>query len=115
MHNMKSHIESSPCAKDIEDATSCRLLTSKEAASHLGFTSVRTIQNLRMRGVGPEAIKLPSGAVRYTRTSLDAWAKSSKSEPRNELTWQALRKRERQAARKGRDAERGRMAKEAGA
>lgn len=90
-----------------------RLLTTKEAATYLGYTSVRTLQNLRMRKAGPEAIKLPSGAVRYTQASLDEWAVSSKAKARNELTWQALREQERQAARKARDKERSKRAKEA--
>lgn len=94
-------------------AAPVRLLTTKEAATYLGYTSVRTLQNLRMRKAGPEAIKLPSGAVRYAQASLDVWAGSSQSMVRNEFTWQALRERERQEARKARDKDRSKRTKEA--
>jgi len=48
-----------------------RLLTEREAAVQLNL-SVRTLQQWRVRGIGPAYIKL-GRAVRYNATTLETW------------------------------------------
>lgn len=49
-----------------------RLINEQEAAAFLGFT-IRALQNWRVRGGGPEYLKLGSRSVRYQRRTLMAW------------------------------------------
>jgi len=53
-------------------AESPRLLTTAEAAAHLG-TSPRTLEDWRLRGGGPVFRKVGSRLVRYAPTDLDAF------------------------------------------
>jgi hypothetical protein len=48
-----------------------RRLTEREAAAELGI-SFRTLQQWRVRGVGPAFLKI-GRAVRYDAESLEAW------------------------------------------
>ncbi|HTG34971.1 MAG TPA: helix-turn-helix domain-containing protein [Thermoanaerobaculia bacterium] len=48
------------------------LKTEKEAAGLLGF-SVRTLQAWRVRGGGPQFVKVSARCVRYRLTDLDSW------------------------------------------
>lgn len=48
-----------------------RLLTEREAATELSL-SIRTLQQWRVRGVGPSFLKL-GRAVRYDADTLEAW------------------------------------------
>ncbi|MBK1717606.1 helix-turn-helix transcriptional regulator [Thiocystis violacea] len=48
-----------------------RRLTEREAAAELGI-SFRTLQQWRVRGVGPSFLKI-GRAVRYDAESLEAW------------------------------------------
>lgn len=52
-----------------------RLITETEAASFLGY-SVRALQNWRVRGGGPEFVKVSSRSIRYRRQDLNAWAEA---------------------------------------
>jgi predicted DNA-binding transcriptional regulator AlpA len=52
-----------------------RLINEKEAAQFLGY-SVRTLQNWRVRGGGPDFIKVSSRSIRYRRRDLIAWSES---------------------------------------
>jgi len=48
------------------------LKTEKEAAGLLGF-SVRTLQAWRVRGGGPQFVKVSARCVRYRQSDLDSW------------------------------------------
>ncbi|NJL27402.1 MAG: helix-turn-helix domain-containing protein [Thermoanaerobaculia bacterium] len=48
------------------------LLTSVEAARHLGF-SPRTLENWRLSGAGPAYLRVSARCVRYRQSDLDAW------------------------------------------
>lgn len=50
-----------------------RLINEQEAASFLGF-SVRALQNWRLRGGGPEYVRVSRRSVRYRRRDLIGWA-----------------------------------------
>ena len=50
-----------------------RLIPEAAAAAFLGYT-VRALQNWRVRGGGPQFIKVSSRSVRYRRRDLIAWA-----------------------------------------
>jgi predicted DNA-binding transcriptional regulator AlpA len=50
------------------------MLTTEEAARRLGMKP-GTLENWRQQKKGPQFIKLPTGAVRYTAYALDAWIK----------------------------------------
>ena len=50
-----------------------RLIPETEAAEFLGYT-VRALQNWRLRGGGPNFIKVSRRSVRYRRRDLIAWA-----------------------------------------
>jgi predicted DNA-binding transcriptional regulator AlpA len=50
-----------------------RLINEQEAANFLGF-SVRALQNWRLRGGGPEYVRVSRRSVRYRRRDLIAWA-----------------------------------------
>lgn len=49
-----------------------QLVTEKEAARFLGY-SVRALQNWRLRGGGPQYVKVSSRSVRYRRRDLHKW------------------------------------------
>lgn len=48
-----------------------RLLTAREAAHYLGYSEGH-VRNLSSEGAIP-SVKLPSGALRFRRSALDAW------------------------------------------
>jgi predicted DNA-binding transcriptional regulator AlpA len=50
-----------------------RLINEQEAAAFLGF-SVRALQNWRLRGGGPEYVRVSRRSVRYRRGDLNRWA-----------------------------------------
>ena len=50
-----------------------RLITEKQAAAFLGYT-VRALQNWRLRGGGPEYVRVSKRSIRYRRRELIAWA-----------------------------------------
>ena len=49
------------------------LLTEAEAAERLGFTA-RFLQNRRVRGDGPQFVRVSARAVRYRPADLEDWA-----------------------------------------
>lgn len=49
-----------------------QLLNEHEAARMLGFT-IRALQNWRVRGGGPQFVKISKRSVRYRRRDLLAW------------------------------------------
>ena len=49
------------------------LLTEKEAAEALGFTP-RFLQERRLRGGGPQFVRVSARAVRYRPEDLQTWA-----------------------------------------
>lgn len=50
-----------------------RLLNEHEAAEFLSYTT-RALQNWRVRGGGPNYIKVSARSIRYRRRDLIAWA-----------------------------------------
>lgn len=52
-----------------------RLINETEAADFLGYT-VRALQNWRVRGGGPEFVKVSKRSIRYRRRDLIAWSES---------------------------------------
>jgi len=48
------------------------LLTPADAASRLSVTK-KTLENLRLRGVGPEFVRINSRCVRYSEQALTKW------------------------------------------
>ena len=50
-----------------------RLINEQEAANFLGF-SVRALQNWRLRGGGPEYVRVSRRSVPYRRRDLIAWS-----------------------------------------
>ena len=50
-----------------------RLIREAEAADYLGYT-VRALQNWRLRGGGPEFVRVSRRSIRYRRRDLNAWA-----------------------------------------
>ncbi len=53
-----------------------RLLNEKLAASFLGY-SVRALQNWRLRGGGPNFVKVSQRSIRYRRKDLIQWAEDN--------------------------------------
>ena len=51
------------------------MINERVAADFLGY-SVRALQNWRVRGGGPNFIKVSSRSIRYRRRDLIAWAES---------------------------------------
>lgn len=49
-----------------------RLIGEREAASFLGY-SVRALQNWRVRGGGPDFVKISGRSIRYRRREMIAW------------------------------------------
>ncbi|MEH6478153.1 MAG: helix-turn-helix domain-containing protein [Sneathiella sp.] len=64
-------------ANDITDnpAYYDSLIKEQDAADFLGY-SVRALQNWRVRGGGPNFVKVSSRSIRYRRRDLIAWAES---------------------------------------
>ena len=61
-------------AQDIKDRDHLdRLITETEAAEFLNF-SISTLRNWRVKGQGPEFIKVSQRTVRYRRRELNAWS-----------------------------------------
>jgi len=58
-----------------------RLLSEREAAVELGPVSVRTLQDWRVRGIGPAYTKL-GRRVAYAVADLDAFKKAGRVEPK---------------------------------
>ncbi len=52
-----------------------RMIDEKEAAGFIGYT-IRTLQGWRVKGGGPEFIKVSERSIRYCRRDLIAWADS---------------------------------------
>ena len=52
-----------------------RLITENEAAAFLGY-SVRALQNWRVRGGGPNFVRVSKRSIRYRRRDLNEWANS---------------------------------------
>jgi predicted DNA-binding transcriptional regulator AlpA len=52
-----------------------RLINESEAAAFLGY-SIRALQNWRVRGGGPNFVKVSARSVRYRRRDLTAWAEN---------------------------------------
>lgn len=48
------------------------LFKEKQAAEYLNFTQ-RALQNWRVRGGGPNFVKVSARAIRYRRCDLDQW------------------------------------------
>jgi hypothetical protein len=63
------------------EAQSPRRLSEKEAAKYLGPVAVRTLQDWRMRGVGPAYSKLGK-RVAYAVADLDAYLAAQRVEPK---------------------------------
>lgn len=49
-----------------------RLINERQAADYLCY-SVRALQNWRVRGGGPQFVKVSGRSVRYTRRDLQMW------------------------------------------
>lgn len=49
-----------------------QLVNEKEAAAFLGYT-IRALQNWRLRGGGPQFVKVSSRSIRYRRRDLMVW------------------------------------------
>lgn len=64
-----------------------RMINEHEAAIYIGH-SVRALQNWRVRGGGPQYIKVSGRSIRYRRKELNEWANnklvSSTSEAAND-------------------------------
>ncbi|KJS38251.1 MAG: hypothetical protein VR70_10475 [Rhodospirillaceae bacterium BRH_c57] len=52
-----------------------RLINEVEAADFLGYT-IRALQNWRVRGGGPQFVRVSARSIRYRRRDLIAWAES---------------------------------------
>jgi len=52
-----------------------RLINERETALYLGYT-IRALQNWRLRGGGPDYVKVSSRSIRYRRCDLIAWAEA---------------------------------------
>ncbi|MFT6558341.1 helix-turn-helix transcriptional regulator [Sneathiella sp.] len=49
-----------------------RLMTEKEAAAFMGYT-MRALQNWRLRGGGPNYVKVSSRSIRYRFRDINDW------------------------------------------
>jgi hypothetical protein len=63
------------------EGTSTRLLSEREASAFLGPVTVRTLQDWRVRGIGPAYTKL-GGRVAYEIADLDAFKAAGRVEPK---------------------------------
>ena len=71
MHGPSTPAATSPYDRDYFEGLICE----REAAEFLSYT-VRALQNWRLRGGGPQFVKVSSRSVRYRRRDLIAWAES---------------------------------------
>lgn len=58
-----------------------RMLSEREASAHLGPVSVRTLQDWRVRGIGPAYTKL-GRRVAYDIADLEAFKAAGRVEPK---------------------------------
>lgn len=63
------------------DAEEVRRLSEREAAAYLGPLSVRTLQDWRIKGIGPVYAKLGK-RIAYDVADLDAFLQASRVEPK---------------------------------
>lgn len=63
------------------NSTAARPLSEREASSYLGPVSVRTLQDWRVRGIGPAYTKL-GRRVAYEVVDLDAFKAAGRIEPK---------------------------------
>jgi predicted DNA-binding transcriptional regulator AlpA len=68
----KSYQKAPHCADMRRMYSDDDLLTKKQLASALNV-SVRTIERWRDQGIGPPAVKLPSGRLRWRWATVRAW------------------------------------------
>lgn len=66
---------------EIQDQFTSRRISEQEAAKYLGPVQVRTLQDWRIRGVGPRYIKLGK-RVAYDVADLDAYLQAQRVEPK---------------------------------
>lgn len=52
-----------------------QLVCEKEAAAFLGYT-IRALQNWRLRGGGPQFVKVSARSIRYRRRDLIVWTEA---------------------------------------
>lgn len=52
-----------------------QLVCEKEAAALLGYT-IRALQNWRLRGGGPQFVKVSARSIRYRRRDLNDWVEA---------------------------------------
>jgi len=62
---------------DVTETNPDQLMTEKQAASILCY-SQRALQNWRVRGGGPEYVKVNGNSVRYQMRDLTAWINARK-------------------------------------
>jgi hypothetical protein len=67
----KQRIEQSAHDLDYSDC----LINEHRAAQFVGYT-VRALQNWRVRGGGPQFVKVSARSIRYRRRDLIAWAEA---------------------------------------
>ena len=67
------HLKCEPCAPTTRDLNS--LVDERTAASFLGFT-VRALQNWRIRGGGPQFVRVSRRSIRYRWMDLMQWAEA---------------------------------------
>lgn len=53
-----------------------RLLNERQAAEFLGYT-VRALQNWRIRGQGPDFVRVSQRSIRYRRKDLMEWVENN--------------------------------------
>lgn len=63
------------------DNSQARMLSEREASAYLGPVSVRTLQDWRVRGIGPAYTKL-GRRVAYNVADLDAFKAAGRIEPK---------------------------------
>lgn len=63
------------------DKSQARMLSEREASAYLGPISVRTLQDWRVRGIGPAYTKL-GRRVAYNVADLDAFKAAGRIEPK---------------------------------
>jgi predicted DNA-binding transcriptional regulator AlpA len=61
-----------------------RLLCEKDAAAFLGYT-IRALQNWRLRGGGPQYVKISARSIRYRRRDLLGWVEARLQTSTSEL------------------------------
>lgn len=66
--------QSSLLSEKSPDHLNC-LINETQAAEYLGYT-IRALQNWRLRGGGPQFIKVSARSIRYRRCDLNEWIES---------------------------------------